>query len=383
MIKVGNKLNVLIVTGEPSGDLHGSYLVEEIKKRLPEVHIKAVGSDRLRGAGAEIILDSTQWSVIGIIEALKKISVLSKALDYLCDLIKKDPPDVMVLIDFGAFNVRLADRLKELQIPMIYYFPPSAWSENIEKAARVGALVTKVAATFPLSAEVYSKAGVDVQFVGHPLLDISQPVLSECEVRKRLGVCPDNRNICIMPGSRIGELKRLLPVMLETATRLKKNNDIEFIIPCASSGVIKELELINSRYGNIAHITEIDAVDCLQIAEIVIVGAGTATLQAALMGVPMVICCRVSLIDELFIRITERGKIPKFFGLPNMILQREVVPELVQREVNKKRLLKEVELYLNSAKKMEQVKEELAKVRKELGEPGVVIRVADMVTSII
>jgi lipid-A-disaccharide synthase len=375
---------VMMIAGELSGDLHGAHLAKALWRMDADIHIYGIGGPRMRSLNIPLIYDSTSWGAVGLTGVLKKAFLLRGAFKDTVKKIGEDKPDALVLIDFGAFNVRLARAIESLDIPILYYFPPGAWCPTPEKAEGVARYVSKVAATFPGSARAFQEIGADVEYVGHPLIDIVKPGQSADDVLQELSLNPQIPVVGLFPGSREEEVRLLLPVMLKAALKIEEQiGQVQYLIPVASSAVKPTIERIMARYPEVpVGLTEKPSYDIMQICKVLIVGAGTATLEAACLGVPMVVLGKIPYIDYLFLLLKEGKRRPEFFALPNMIMEKKVVPELIQDQVQVHRVVEETMRLLEDTSARECMVQELLGVLSAMGQPGVVDRVAGMVMSL-
>jgi len=287
-----------MVAGEVSGDLHGALLMEAIHHIDPEVHFFGVGGERLARGGMKLLYPSQSLSVVGITEVLFKIRSILKALRGLKQSLDQERPDLAILIDFPDFNLRLAKIAHRKGIPILYYISPQVWAWRPKRVKLIAQWVKKVVVLFPFEVPIYEAAGVDVEWVGHPLLDIVKPTLSKEVAFQRFGLDPKRRIIALLPGSRIHEVKRLLPLLLASAQLLQKEIlDLQFIIPLAPG--IHETTL-SPWMRNISipvKVVEGWTYDVMNLAELLITASGTATLEAAILGKPMVIVYKVSFLS--------------------------------------------------------------------------------------
>lgn len=370
----------MIIAGEPSGDLHGARLAKAIKQRRPEVGLSGMGGPQMRDAGVNLIFDPTKISTIGFLEALKNIQVLRKIMLKIVAVIRQQRPDVVVFIDYPGFNMRLARMIKAENIPMVYYFSPSAWAWGKSRAEKVAHTVTNVASVFPFEAEVYKEAGADVTFVGHPLLDIVKPSMPAAQVRESLGFTTGAPVVALLPGSRRQEIETLLPEMLNAARLIKaKVPDVRFILPRAGS---IEPGLV-SKYLAAAEVevqvVEGRAYDVMSISRAAIAASGTVTLEAAVLGLPMVIIYRGAALTYLLAKMLVH--IPHV-GLPNIVLGRLAMPEYLQNEVKPEAIAPDIIRMLTNSEYAASLRADLAEVVKRLGNPGAVGRTADLVIAV-
>ena len=373
-------MNIMIIAGEPSGDLHGARLAKALKERRPEIRLSGMGGPQMHSAGVNLIFDPTKLSTIGFLEAFKSIQVLRKVMLKIANAIRQQKPDAVVFIDYPGFNMRLARMVKAEDIPMVYYFSPSAWAWGKSRAEKVAHTVTKIASVFPFEAEVYQQAGADVTFVGHPLLDIVKPSMPPKAVRESLGLSPDELVVGLLPGSRRQEIETLFPDMLQAAKLIKeKVPKARFILPRAGSIDTESIQKRLDSVGVEVLLVEGRTYDVISVSQAVIAASGTVTLEAAVLGTPMVIIYKVAtstyLLAKMLIRIPH-------VGLPNIILGRMAMPEYLQHDVKPEIIAKDIICMLTDQAYVTSLKADLAEVVKRLGNPGAVGRTADLVLAV-
>ena len=384
-----DKKKIMIIAGEISGDLYGHPLVLELMKSGRQLDIFGIGGPRMKSAGMKTYYDSSSWGTIGMIEAIKKLPHLYRAYYDISDKLKRTRPDVLVLIDYPGFNMRLCRYARQLAIPTLYYFPPSKWSYNHEDVCDAARTITRVAAPFEHTFDIYKKAGANVEFVGNPLLEIVKTRNDRTEILKKLKAVNGEKVISLLPGSRSMEVRYMLPVLAETAAILKfKIQNARFIMPISSSTISSgtgiTLEYINNvinSYGADISVETDMTYDILSVSDFSIITSGTATLEAACLLTPMVIVYKVSLLTEIYARLMT--SLPKYFGLPNLILNKAVVPEFIQKDVTAEIISESVVSYLNSSQKLADMKDELKLVVKNLGGIGATKKVSDMILEMV
>jgi lipid-A-disaccharide synthase len=379
----------MIIAGEISGDLYGHPLVLELMRSGRQFEIFGIGGPRMKSAGMKTFYDSSSWGTIGMIEAIKKLPYLYWAYYDISEKLKRSLPDVLVLIDYPGFNMRLCRYAKQLSIPTLYYFPPSKWSYNHEDVCDAARTITRVAAPFEHTFDIYKKAGANVEFVGNPLLEIVKTRNGRAEILKKLKADNGEKIISLLPGSRSMEVRYMLPVLAETAAILKtKIQNSRFIMPVSSStissgtGITLEYikNVINSYGADISVETDM-TYDILSVSDFSVITSGTATLEAACLLTPMVIVYKVSLLTEIYARLMT--SLPKYFGLPNLILNKAVVPEFIQKDVTAEIISESVVSFLNSSQKLADMKNELKLVVKKLGGIGATKKVSDMILEMV
>ena len=376
-----NSKKIMLVAGEVSGDLHGAHLVEAIHRIDPEVHFFGVGGEGLKKKRMELLYHAHSLSVVGITEALLKLPHITNVLLGLRKSLDQEKPDLVILIDFPDFNLLLARIAHQRGIPILYYISPQVWAWRPKRIELIARLVKKMVVFFPFEVPLYEAAGVDVEWVGHPLLDIVKPTLPQEVASQQFGLDPKRRTIGLLPGSRIHEVERLLPPLLVSAHLLQREiPDLQFIIPLAP-GIPKTS--ISSQMKNISvpvNVVEGFTYDVMNLSELLITASGTATLEGAILGKPMVIVYKVSLlsywIGKRLIRVDH-------IGLVNLVAGREIVPELIQKDVNPETITEEALRILKNPVLCQRMIESMAEVRKNLGEPGAAQRAARIVCSML
>ena len=373
-------MKIMFSAGEASGDTHGASVAKALLSKHPDATLFGMGGDLMKAAGVDIIYDIEQLGFIGIVEIIKHLPTFFKLRTFLKEAMLREKPDVLVCIDYPGFNMKLAKVAHDLGIPVVYYIAPTIWAWNKGRGKDIAKTVTKVASIFPFEAEAYQEFGVDVEFVGNPLVDIVKPTMTREEAFTYFGASPEARNILLMPGSRKQEVQGLLPTMLSAAEELAKSrSDLAFFLPRAHTIPRADLETIIQKYSVPITITEGNNYDLMQICTACIAASGTATLETALMNVPTLLIYKVAPITygigKLLVNI-------KDIGLPNIIAKRRVIPELLQGEVTVSNVCNEMSQILDDTAIYEQMKLDLAQVKVDLGAPGAVQRVADVIASV-
>lgn len=442
-------LSVVIVAGETSGDRQGAALVEALRVRMGGRPVRAwgIGGDAMRAAGVALRHDSTAWSTIGVANAVLHIPHLLSVLADMKRALRDDPPDVLVVIDSGAFNIPLARWVKSHRVcPVFYYFPPGSWRRAVRPGghSRLAEVTDRVVTPFPWSETLLRQGGVDARFVGHPLLDLVRPGLSEQEFCERFGLDPRCPVIALLPGSRRMEIAHILPAMLGAAGEIARRiPSAQFALALASSAMRAQVEDVvrreqrqggrgarlqllmhqaGDRLVQIAQTTltppllatnegltvpvpphaeestpagpaasvdravsaplvicEALTYDVMAHSDLVITKSGTSTLEAAILGKPMIIMYRGPALMGLEWRLRRKGLNIAHIGLPNILAQERVFPELIQDDATPEAISNLAVEMLLQPERLLHFKQKLADlVRKNLGEPGGVARAADL-----
>lgn len=360
---------VLLVAGEASGDAHGADLVRALKRQAPGVEVFGVGGQDLREAGMHTLVDTAAIAGMGLFEARDKLKALVRTYRQLTAILRTDPPDLLVLIDFPEFNLRLAKIAKRAGVRVFYYISPQVWAWRKRRVYTIARRVDRLAAVFPFEPAFYAAYGCAVDFVGHPLVDRVRPSRSRAETRQRYGLDPTRRIIALLPGSRAQEVRYLLDPLLEATTLL--GDSYQFVLAVAST--LNETDLKERVRQYKLPVVPGDTYNLLHAADLALVASGTATLETALLERPMVIVYRLASLTYTLARLIVR--VP-FIGMPNLIAERRVVPELLQREVTPARIATEARQLLENPQAYRLAQEGLREVRRRLGPGGAAERAA-------
>jgi len=369
----------MISCGEPSGDLYAGALAVELRRRAPETVVFGLGGQRLMAGGGELVADYRGLSATGLLEAVPAIPRFFTLLRRLRDVARAEKPHVLVLIDSPEINFRLAARLKDLKIPIIYYIPPQIWAWRGQRLKEIKRLADKVLVIFPFEDALYRKAGVPVDFVGHPLVDLARAQEPANVFRQQIGIDPSRPVVALLPGSRTNEVARLLPVMRDATTEIARHRrDVQFVIARAP-GLDDTLfdSLAWAEPGPVEVLGRTD--DVLAVADAAITASGTATVQAAIHGVPMAVVYKLS---RLTYALGRRFVHVDTFAMVNLIAGRRIVPELIQDACTPEAITREIVMLLTDRAKADATRAALRQVKERLGAPGASGRVADAVLAL-
>ena len=370
---------ILISAGEASGDIHAAAVTAAIKKIDSSAEVFGMGGDALRNAGGEVLFDIKDHGVMGFVEVLKKLPDLFKLRDDFEKVMDERKPDCLITVDYPGFNMKLAKLAHDKGIPVVSYIAPSAWAWHKSRAKKVAKIVDKVACIFPFEYDVYKEAGAYVEFVGHPLVDIVKPSMIEEEAMAFAGKEEGKKLILLMPGSRLMEIEKMLPTLLEAAKIIKKQlPEVSFVMPRAGTIPISLLEEKIQASGLDVKITEGNNYDLFSVADLALATSGTVTLEAALCGLGSVIVYKTNPVTYFIAKLLVN--IPHI-GLPNIVAAKSVVPELIQNDFTPTKVAQEA-LALLESERNAKMKEDLAYVKERLGKPGAVGRVAELVLKI-
>ncbi len=364
---------VLMVAGEASGDAQGGELAAALLRLSPSLELFGIGGQRMRAAGVRTFVDIRELSIMGLSEVAGGAPQIWRAYRETSAAIRQRPPDLIILIDFPDFNLRLARVAQRAGVPVFYYVSPQVWAWRKRRIRKICKRVDRMVVVFPFETEVYRPHGLDVHFVGHPLAEGVRPDRSPAATREQYDLASDRPLVALLPGSREKEVRRVLPVMLEAAGRLAAR--CSFALACAPGldPNILRTEVDASRL-DIA-IVSADTYNLIASSDVAAVTSGTATVECALLGVPMVVLYRMSAFTYRVARAMVR--VP-YVAMPNLLLGDGVVPELIQREASGERLAIELQRYLDSSELRAEVSSRLAGVRNALVRPGAAERVATL-----
>ena len=366
---------IMIVAGEASGDLHGAHLAKFLKESSVRPELFGLGGPQMRQAGVKILADPTQVAVIGLVEVLRHLPEFRKLFDTAVKALDEQQPNLVVLIDYPGFNLRFAEEVKKRKIRLIYYISPQIWAWDPGRIHKIRELVNRMIVVFPFEKTLYEKAGVPVTWVGHPLLDQVKSANTRMETLEKLGLEDGLPVIGLLPGSRAGEISRLLPVLLAAGEKLAQQlpSSARFLLIKAPHLPWELYKEALSRSSLQPKVVERWDYDCIHACDLVAVASGTATLECALLERPMVVVYKTSwptyLASRLLVRI-------KAIALVNIVAGRKIVPELIQHQAAPDRIAGELLKLWNSADRREKLKEDFAKLRDCLGNTGASRRAA-------
>jgi len=377
---------VMIVAGEPSGDLHASHVARQLKALCPDITLFGMGGDQMEAVSVQLDLHIRDSAVMGFADVVTVLPMFLRKQSYLKRRIREERPNVLLLVDFAEFNMPLAKFAQRQGVSVVYYIPPKAWAWRANRARKLAKWANVVAAIFPFEAEFYRNSGANAEFVGHPLVDFAQTALSTQAARERLHICetaddPEAPVIGLMPGSRRSEIRHILPVMLAAAANIAQvYPNAQWVLPLApgiSRQLITEYQQELSDIG-IPPIKIVEAVTytAMRASTLLLVTSGTATLEAACIGTPMIILFRTAPLNWHIVKALtplERS------GLPNLIAGRDIVPELLQTELTPTTLTELSLDFLQNPQKREEQRKALQAVSAQLGATGAAERTAQLV----
>lgn len=361
-----------IIAGEASGDVHAANLIQSLKQKDNDAILRAWGGDRMAMQGAELVKHYRELAFMGFVEVLLNIRTISRNLSFCKKDILKFQPDVLILVDYPGFNLRIAEFAHKKGIKVVYYISPQVWAWKKSRVHKIKRVVDKMLVILPFEKAFYEKFGMDVEFVGHPLLD-------EIEKQKKISrgafleknKIKDKPLIALLPGSRKQEIKTMLQSMLQTVKHFPEHQFVVAGLSAVTASFYQKL-LKNSEAELVLDQTD----SLLQHADAALVTSGTATLETALMKVPEVVCYKGNFIS---VAIARRIIDVKYISLANLIMEREIVKELIQDKLNTKNLVNELKLIVYDWEKLKQLQSDYQELRERLGDRGASDRAADLI----
>jgi len=369
-----NSNSILIVAGEVSGDIHGGKLVKAIKELSPEINIAGIGGENMSSAGMKLLRNVNEMSFLGFTEIIKHLPFVRKVMNELLKWIEIERPKVVVLIDYPGFNLRLAQKAKNLGCKIIYYISPQIWAWGKGRIKKIARVVDQMIVIFPFEEELYRNAGVSVEFVGHPILENLESSFSREDFFSENELDPDEKLIGLLPGSRTQEVDSLYKIMIDAVDLLKPE------YPNMQSITAKSPVLDNAVYtkitGNDSLKQSNNIYDIMKHSNLLFVASGTATLESACFGTPLIVVYRVSPISWIIGKILVKIK---SIGLVNIVAGKKIAPEILQSELTPSRLAHEALNILKDDKLYAETSSELLNVKKLLGEPGASKKAAEII----
>jgi lipid-A-disaccharide synthase len=371
----------MIVAGEASGDLHAANFFRALQRRLPGVTAFGMGGTRMREAGIDVRFDASNIGVIGLWEVLKHYREIRRALQLMQRLACEEKPDLLVCVDYKEFNFRLAKHAKACGVKILFYVSPQVWAWRPGRVKKYGEIADMMAVIFPFEVPFYQTHGIPVRYVGHPLVGKVKPSLDKAAALQAFGLKQDAPVIGLLPGSRHNEIRRLLPVMLQAAGLLARRfPDAQFVLPQASSVSDTALSGYLARSSVAVRVVRERHHDALSCCDVVVTCSGTATLEAALLGIPMIIVYKLAPLSYWLGRWLIR--VP-YIGLANIVAGKGIVRELIQHEASAEAIAGEIGRLLMDGDYAATMCAELARVKTRLGEGGGSENLAQVATELL
>ncbi len=368
---------IMIVAGEASGDLNGAELVLALNKLAPHIKLAGIGGKRMREAGVEILFDISELAVVGFTEVLCNFRKLRNIFREFVKKMYEEKPLALILLDYPGFNIRLAEKAKKKGITVIYYISPQVWAWGKNRVKKLAKVVDKMIVIFPFEKDFYTGSGLDVEFVGHPMLDRIKLQMRAEEFAGKFSLSTSLSTVVLLPGSRKQEIERHLPIMLKAGIIMKKRKPgLQFILPCASTIDAEEIKSIVSDYSLKVAVIENQTHSAIAFADIAIVSSGTATLETTCLGKPLIVLYKVSFLTWMITKFLIKVRT---IAMVNIIAGEKVVPEFLQFQAKPSMIASEtVKILEDTAYRSEMVRK-LEKVKDALGSPGASSRAASAI----
>ena len=373
--------HVMILAGEASGDDHAAEFVEVLRQLKPELRISGMGSDSMRRAGVDIFFDSKIIAVMGLIEVLRHWGDIKRAMAIVRARLEQTRPDLLVLVDYPEFNLKMARHAGTLGIPVLFYISPQVWAWRPKRIHKIGRLIDHMAVIFQFEKKYYEDAGIPVSFVGHPLVDKVKISANADSMRPLLGISAEARVVGLFPGSRHSEIERLLPMMFATAAQMQAQDpQLRFVLPVAATLDFDDVSRRAKSSGVEICVTRDDIYDVINCCDAIVTCSGTVTLEIALLGVPTCIVYKTSALSYMI--LSRLVTIP-YIGLVNIVAREAVVKELLQAQANPDAVAAELFHMLDDQDYRQQLRAGYDKVRTNLGSGNGARNMAELVLSLL
>ena len=376
----------MVSAGEASGDAHAAHALEALQSRGTDFESFGMGASLLQTQGCDLIVDCRELAVIGFIDVVKNYPRFMIRLRKLKAAMKARRPDLLLIVDYPNFNLKLAEYARQLNIPVLFYISPKVWASRPGRVPKIGARISHMAVIFPFEVDIYEKAGIPVSYVGNPVVEDAHSTLTRDEACAALELDPSTPVILLMPGSRKGELERHMSLLVASTEKLAKERpNCQFILPLANT-IDREWfnQLLETAGANLASAPPLQIIDgqsitAMRAADVALVASGTATLETGLMGTPMVVLYKVSPLNYAIIkRMINIDDV----SLVNIVAQRRIVPELIQDDATAESITKEALMLLDDETRRSQMHDDLAELKLAMGEPGASERVAGLIENL-
>ena len=368
----------MIIAGEASGDLHAAKLVKAVKAERPDIAFYGIGGDDMRAAGVDVMVDSAELAVVGLVEIWAHRKVIFGALDLMRQQLRDNPPDLLVLVDYPEFNLRLAKAAKQHGVKVLYYISPQVWAWRQYRVHKIRRRVDMMAVVFPFEEVFYQQHQVPVEFVGHPLVDEVRPSADRDSLRTQFNLNSNHPVIGLFPGSRRSEVKRLLAIILQSAECLKqKYPGAQFLLPLAPGLKHADIQAYLQQHPNLdIQVIENRAYDVMAACDVIITVSGTVTLEIALIGTPFLIINKVA---WLTYAIVHRLVKIKHIGLCNIVADKRIAPELIQYDATPPKICQTIASLIDDPARRENMRAELGRIENLLGKKGGIENTARLV----
>ncbi len=372
---------ILIIAGEASGDLHGSSLIKELKKINSNLEVFGIGGNRMKREGMKLIFHIDKLSFMGFFEVLKNLSLVRRVMRTMVSVTETRRPHLAILIDYPGFNLRFAKRIKKLGIPVVYYISPQVWAWGGNRVKKMKNLIDRMVVIFPFEKDIYKRFNIDCEFVGHPLLEVTRPILSFEDFQRKFDIRKNEVVVGLLPGSRWQEVEKILPIMLESCELLKTRiKNLKVLLGLAPTIKKEDIENLLKATGSQVGLVENLTYDLMKHADLLLIASGSATLECAILGTPFLVLYKTSLWTYLVAK--SLISIPNI-ALANVVAGKRIIPEFIQRQAAPNQIAEEMYEILTDRERYKTIQNELKKVKEKLGDEGASKRAAEIVTQML
>jgi lipid-A-disaccharide synthase len=373
--------HIVVITGEASGEAHATRVIQALQQQQPDIQLSGIGGDKMRAAGVELIADFSELAVMGLVEVLKRYGDIKKIFNKVVAHLQQQQPDLLVLVDYPGFNLKLAKQAKKLGIPVVYYISPKVWAWRKGRVKTIKRYVDHMAVLFPFEVPIYQQAGVPVTCVGHPLVDAVKTELTTEQAKQQLGLDANNKVLGLFPGSRNSEVQALLPTMLQAAERIQQRHpNLTIVLPLAPGLSRQTLQPLLEQSSVTVNLIEGEFYTLTKACDAIVAASGTVTLEIALLGVPHFLIYRVA---PLSYSILKRLVNIPYVGLCNIITEQNIVKEILQDEVTAERLDQELSSLLSSENAQQTATQIQQQVLTALGPAGGAANAAQLIIKLL
>ncbi|MGK9370005.1 lipid-A-disaccharide synthase [Melioribacter sp. Ez-97] len=368
---------IMIIAGEASGDLHGAELIQQLKKIDPGIEFYGIGGDRMIAAGLKPVVHINRMAFLGVAEIIRHLPFIRKVRSQLIDTVKQFDIRNAVLIDYPGFNLRIADKFKKLGLKNFYYISPQVWAWGKKRIRKIKKIIDKMIVVFPFEEKLYKDNNIDVDYVGHPLIEKIEnyEFMPKDEFFNKFRLDTNKGILVLLPGSRRHEIEKIFPVILPAAEKIAGVNNLQIVVACAENID----DSIFGKYNNSNfHIIKGHTYDLYKHSRFGIVKSGTSTLEAALLGLPFVVVYSTNIITYLLGRMFVKVD---HIAMPNILLGETVVEELIQTDLNEEKIIGAAARILNNPEKYDEIKNKLSKIKSMLGSAGASRKAAEIIYS--
>jgi lipid-A-disaccharide synthase len=376
-----SEVHVMFLAGEASGDAHAAEVITQLKLAQPDIRISGMGSQEMKNAGVDVFFDSSIIAVTGLLEVLRHWGDIKHAMNVVKRALDETRPDLLVLVDYPEFNLKMARHARELGIKVLFYISPQVWAWRPKRIHKIGSLIDHMAVIFKFEQQYYEDAGIPVSFVGHPLVDKVRTDIDALAVRVQMGIPPAAKVVGLFPGSRHNEITRLLPLMFATARQMQiQDPTLKFLLPVATSQYFDDISRQCNDSGIDITVSQGGIYDVISCCDVIASCSGTVTLEIALLNVPMCILYKISWFSY---SIMSRLLTIPYIGLANIVAGKAVVREFLQHDASPDTVSRELFELMENQEYRQQVKTGLKQVRENLGAGNGAHNMAQLVLSLL